>query len=353
MIFRPITRVVQSLVHFSNSPQNSTQKMLSLSSCLLQTGRDVFAAQREEKTNLTQKVTGFEPDPDKRQVITTALKHMGFRWNPDEKAWTSKNPVEFEKVNLVIEGLKAISTETNPAAPQGSSAIQKKSPFETRIEELLHSWHSSLSDLLPRHIDKNRFFAALKVSLLNAERIASNSTDASLYTACSKCAQFGITPGLLQECYFSSREAQIEFQLGYKGLIALARRAVPNLHIEANIVRGEDTFSYTLGSQPTVNLSQNPDADPEDIRFAYVKLSFPDGITHLSVIDREHVKKRMQCSKGIGSPSSPWTKFQREMWLKTAIRDALRFTDLSADKNTKEELTSAVKNFRSVLSLAR
>ncbi|MFI5343153.1 MAG: recombinase RecT [Chlamydiales bacterium] len=342
-------RLRTELTQFCHSQfHREISRVASCFSAALSTqSRHAFAMHKEADSNHVKKVTGWEEDADKRQTITGALKGLGFKWNATEKAWVAGVPVDFHKVKNILDSLKEIPA-ANAAVPV---PVAKKSSGELRVAELLQQWKVPLGDLLPKNIDQNRFFEALRVSLLTAERVVANSSDLSVYTACSKCAQLGLFPGPLQEVYFSTREGQIEFQIGYKGFLSLARRAMPNLQITANVVRGNDEFKYTLGDNPTVELIQNPDSGSEDITFAFVMISFPGGAKHLTVVDKNHVEKRRACSKGGNTPSSPWEKFQREMWLKTAIKDALRFVNLSPEDSKREDLKLALEDFKSALTL--
>lgn len=313
--------------------------------------RHVFVINTDSSGNMVTSVSGFEEDPAKRVAITNVLKQSGFKWTPAKKAWVCPVPHPIEPIRAVIEAQKAIGSSDPAPIVAGSDGKQERSPFEARIADFLKAEEQNLGALLPKRVDKGRFFGSLKAALLSAERIVANSNDAAVFSACVKCAQLGMTPGPLQECYFSSRDGQIEFQLGYKGLIAMARKAIPDLQLTANVVRGGDEFKYVLGNNPSVELIQSPNANPEDIRFAYVMLTYPNGLKTLTVIDTHHVKKRKECSKGAHAPSSPWVKFPREMWLKTAIRDALRFANLSSEESKKEELKMAMDEFKDVLRM--
>lgn len=289
----------------------------------------VFIAHKKNDSSYLEKVTGYESDISIRKGITETFKAEGMKWDPIAKAWVPTTNVSFEKINQVIQG--GLLKESVVSTPRESS----DSPYASRIESLLKKWDENLSALLPRHVSKQQFLESLRMALFQAKKTGSSSADEALYTACCRCAQLGMTPGPLNEVYFSSREGQVEFLLGYKGIIALARRAIPEIQIEANVVREGDEFTYVLGTSPTVNLKQGEDCSTENITHAYVQVRFPDGTSKLTVVDQEHIIKRMNCSKGANAPSSPWKKFPREMWLKTAIRDAFRFINLSPETLSK------------------
>lgn len=299
-----------------------------------------FSAFKKPNSEHLDKVTGWEDNPERRKEITDKFKAIGMRFDKGIKGWTSSQPLEYEKVLSIIQ-----SPSSNV---QVVSEIKEEGPtsYQIRIDSLLKKWEVELSNILPKNCNKQRFFQALRSALLSAGKIGNVSSDEALFTACSNCAQLGITPGPLNEGYFSSRENQIEFLVGYKGLIALARRIVPGLQIEANVVRNGDEFTYQLGTNPKIQFQPSSDANPDDILYAYVFIRFPEGTEKLNVVDLPHVQKRMACSRGAHSPSSPWKKFKREMWLKTAIKEAFRFINISPEsvsKNNPEEAILAIK----------
>lgn len=284
-----------------------------------------FIAHKEGSTNLLDRVSGYEADIEKRKAITQAFKDLGLRWNQDKKSWVPSKPTELAAIQDILNQPQKTTPVAAPRAKSGPSE------YEARIDQLLSAWDAKLSALLPKHITKERFIESLRLALIQSKKAGEQSSDQSLYKACSLCAQTGLTPGPLNEAYFSTRDNQIEFLIGYKGIISLATRALPGLIVESNVVREGDLFNYTLGTRVFLEYAQKSNEDSDKIVQAYVFITFPDGTGKITVIDQEHVNKRKSCSKGANAPTSPWNKFPREMWLKTAIRDAFRFISLSGD----------------------
>ena len=322
-----LTNTCSPLIPLSINQQ--TQALIS--ACFDQKCHQFTAHQKVGAPNLLGKVTGYEADPEKRKEITNALKGLGLRWKQDTKSWEPTAAVEFQKVCDLIH--QPIQNDRSSIASMES----KPSEYETRIESLLKEWEGRLSALLPKHVSKERFLESLRIALFQARRTGEKSTDQALFTACSQCAQIGLTPSSLNEVYFSTRDNQIEFLLGYKGIISLASRAIPGLVVESNVVYEGDVFEYTLGTEARLTHTRSDEEVPEKITHGYVILTFPDGTRKITVIDQEHVEKRKSCSKGVNAPSSPWNKFPREMWLKTAVRDTFRFVSLSDNRSGEVE----------------
>jgi recombination protein RecT len=313
--------------------------------------RDSFTIEKGgDDGRYVKSIKGWEADQDKRQAFIAAIKRLGFKFDSAAKAWTSFTPVEHEKIQAILNAQGVITGQGSSASALSSDS--KKSDTETRVIELLKNWKEPLTHLLPPHVNlrADAFFESLKIALIKSGKAIETSSDDSIYKACASAAQVHLVPGVLNEAYFLAREGQIEFQIGYKGLIALARRVNPHIQIVANVVREGDQFSYTLGDNQSIELIQDPKADPDKIIYAYVDIIYPKGGHCLTVIDRSHVEKRMKCSAGAKSRHSPWERFMREMWMKTAIREAFRFVHLSPEESKIEGLEAALENLKSVLS---
>ncbi len=339
-------RAVTSLTSSHNS-----QSFTSAASLFSQF-RNTYTAIKKDNSDLVAIVKGFEQDPELRRLMTSKFKSLGLRWSPDQdnKGWIPSRDIHYSDVQAIIQESKASIPTGFPVSTSSSSK------YVTRVEDLIKKWEAELVESLPRGIEPKRFLTSLKAALLTSEKVVNNSSEASIYKACIRSAQQGLTPGINNECYFSSREGEIEFLIGYKGIIALARRSIPGIDIEANVVRTGDEFSYSLGTNPRIEFSEcynseDDSIDDREIERAYVRIIMPDGATKLTVIDKDHVKKRKDCSKGANSPTSPWKKFPREMWMKTAIRDAFRFMNLNPDINQKEDAMKAIAEIRHQLSI--
>ncbi|HSX13575.1 MAG TPA: RecT family recombinase [Chlamydiales bacterium] len=347
LLWRKDMRIYQVLGRFHSFSKNITsirdplclKTSALVGPILFSSSRGVFTALQKEQSGFVDRITGFEENPEKRKSMTDQLKTLGFMWSGDSKSWVPRKEVQMSTVEAILKG----SSESVAPARE---AISTAASYPKRIDGLLTKWSDSIGKVLPRQIRKDKFMESLRIALINAERAGNVSSDEALRTACMRCAEIGLVPGPLQECYFSTRDNQIEFLLGYKGIIALARRTSPHIQIETQVVRKGDDFSFSLGTKPKVSLNQSIDANPEEIEYAYVLIRFPEGVEKLVVIDKAHVEKRKACSKGVHATSSPWNKFQREMWLKTALREAFRFVNLSTETNISQDFDHAKQSIR-------
>ena len=69
-------------------------------------------------------------------------------------------------------------------------------------------------------------------------------------------AQLGLEPGTLGYCYLvpyqnkKTGQLEIQFQLGYKGILELVRRSGQVENIEARVVYEKDKFDFEYGLTP-------------------------------------------------------------------------------------------------------
>ena len=306
-----------------------------------------------------EKVTGFEADPEKRRKITTSLKEMGFTWNPNEKAWVSRtgdllSSEQTAKVKELVESLEK-EPSAAPAAPAAEAANVQTSN-RLKAKSFVESEKEMLVSLLPKGVDPEYFINSLIQALADSPYFRRSNLESArdkeaVIRACVGCAQHGMTPAANNYCYFSSRSGIMEFLLGYKGLIELARKANPGLQIDSGVVREGDEFSYTYGANSSFTLSPNSEPNAP-ITHAYVELFLPNNTTRFVVITKDQIEKRKACSHGSNDPSSPWKRFEREMWIKSAVREALKFvsTEPRTESGVSEEIQGALESLKTALN---
>lgn len=154
----------------------------------------------------------------------------------------------------------------------------------------------------------------------------------TLLGAALKCAQLGLAPNDPRNlAWIIPYNGQAQFQLGYGGVLELARRAVPGLRFDGRAVHPNDEFDVDFGAaeplthRPAIvrGLPRGGDA------FAwYVRAVFPDGSVQIHVLDREGVEYHRKFSKqGTGEM---WTKSYDAAALKSVVLDMKRWLPSSA-----------------------
>lgn len=152
------------------------------------------------------------------------------------------------------------------------------------------------------------------------------------------CVVLGLMPGVLGQVYLLPYKTECQAIIGYKGLVDLCRRSGNIIKVEASAVREGDVFEWEKGTSPFIKHQPTPN-NTGKLEYAYAIAWFKGGGTQFEVLDRKAVEKRKAMSQSANSSYSPWTKWEDEMWRKTAVRYLCNLLPLSVE--VKEMITRA------------
>lgn len=150
----------------------------------------------------------------------------------------------------------------------------------------------------------------------------------SVIGAAMTCAELGFEPGpALGHAWIIPRTLKgrglvANFQLGYKGLVALLWESDKISWINSRVVCVGDRFEYSLGSPPTISAFEEC-AEPGDISHVFASIGIRGGAEQLEVwtaarLER-HVKERVHAD------SRAWDTDFDVMACKTLVFQAARF----------------------------
>jgi recombination protein RecT len=145
--------------------------------------------------------------------------------------------------------------------------------------------------------------------------------------AALKAAQLGLAPNDARNlCWILPYKDDAQFQLGYGGVMELARRAVPGLRFDGRAVHPNDDFDLDFGkAEPLTHrpaLVKKMDRGGDAYAW-YVRATFPDGQVHVHAIDREQAEYHRSFSK---QPNGlMWTKSFDAAALKSCVLDMRRW----------------------------
>lgn len=189
---------------------------------------------------------------------------------------------------------------------------------------------------LPKHMTADRL-ARIALTEIRKVPALARCDQTSFLGAIMQCAQLGLEPGgALGHAYllpFENRKKQItevQFIVGYRGMIDLARRSGQILSLEARAVYAADKFHVSLGLHP--DLTHEPAWDAEDrgaLRFVYAVAKLKDGGTQFEVMSRVEIEKIRAQSKA--SQAGPWVSHFDEMAKKTVIRRLFKYLPVSIE----------------------
>lgn len=156
---------------------------------------------------------------------------------------------------------------------------------------------------------------------------------ATVIGAALKCAQLGLAPNDVRNLAWIipyGRAAQ--FQIGYGGIMELARRAVPGLRFDGRPVYPNDEFDVDYGlaeplkHRPAVVRKMDRGGDA----YAwYVRAVYPDGSVQIHMLDKEGIEYHRKFSK-VKSADSMWNTAYDAAALKSVVLDMKRWLPSSA-----------------------
>ncbi|MFC5587582.1 recombination protein RecT [Sporosarcina soli] len=218
---------------------------------------------------------------------------------------------------------------------QTSNNVPAKDKPKT-IEDYLKQMAPAMSQALPKHMDIDRLTRIAMTTIRTTPGLREAEVG-SLLGAVMQAAQLGLEPGLMGHCYLlpfrnnKKNITEVQFIIGYKGMIDLARRSGHIQSIYSHAVYEKDEFEFELGLEP--KLVHKPTMDTEKGAFigAYAVAHFKDGGYQFEFMSKADIEKRKSRSKAAGSKFSPWNTDYEEMAKKTVVRHMWKYLPISVE----------------------
>lgn len=218
---------------------------------------------------------------------------------------------------------------------KAETSTQKVTEKPKTIEDYLKQMAPAMAQALPKHMDVDRL-TRLTMTTIRTTPELKNANPASLLGAVMQAAQLGLEPGLLGQCYLlpfknnKKNTVDVQFIIGYKGMIDLARRSGHIQSIYAHAVYSNDEFEYELGLDP--KLKHVPTMNEKgDFIGAYAVAHFKDGGYQFEFMPKAEIERRRQASPGGRSKFSPWNNYYEEMAKKTVVRHMWKYLPISVE----------------------
>ena len=227
-----------------------------------------------------------------------------------------------------------------------SVQTEKNGQIQQRREEspliaMLKRSGTAIAQAVPQHIKADRF-ARVALTALRAN-VDLQRCDPGSFLACMlQAAQLGLEPNTpLQHCFLIPRRKgdgfECTLQIGYQGMIDLARRSGQVKSITAHVVYAADRFSYTLGDDERIEHVPSMDGERGEVRYAYSIATLDDGSKVRRVVPRWEIEK----ARALGTRNGPWGNHFDEMAKKTAIRRLYKMLPKSAEMAAASQIEEA------------
>ncbi len=210
------------------------------------------------------------------------------------------------------------------------TAVAKRDNLAAYLEEKARYMNAAL----PKHLTPERLARVALTAISSNPRLL-ECTRESLALALIEAGQLGLEPnGVMGQAYLvpyfngKTKKYEAQFQVGYRGLIDLARRSGEVAKIEARVVREGDHFEYEYGLTPKLVHRPDPSGNGE-ITHVYAIAWLRDADPIFEVMTRDQVEAIRRRSKA--ADSGPWVTDYEAMARKTVVKRLCKYLPLSPE----------------------
>lgn len=205
------------------------------------------------------------------------------------------------------------------------------------IAEMLKTAWPRIQTVMPKHMSSERMYQ-IALSAINTTPKLAECSPATILSCVMKCSALGLEPSAVDGLgrayilpYRSKQGMQAQLILGYRGMIALARRSGEIKDISARAVYKGDEFEYSFGLDEKLN--HRPAAreheQGEKPTHVYMVAHFKDGGHYMDVMTFQEVEAVRKRSKAANN--GPWVTDYEAMAKKTVIRRAFPYLPVSVE----------------------
>lgn len=199
----------------------------------------------------------------------------------------------------------------------------------TTVAQMMEKSRDSIAAALPKHLTVERLSrVALGELRTNPKLLECNPT--SLMSAIVKASQLGLEVGsAMGHAYLVPYKTECTLIIGYRGMIALARRSGEIQSITARVVYARDTFELEYGLDEKLRHVPSTDEDPGPVTHVYAVAKLRDGGIQYEVMTRaevEAIRKRSRAGQ-----YGPWVTDWSEMARKTVMRRLFKYLPMSIE----------------------
>lgn len=214
-----------------------------------------------------------------------------------------------------------------------------KRPAVNSIAALLETKRDAIAAVLPKHLTIERMMKIALMALSRNPKLRA-CTPQSFLSAFVASAECGLEPNTPMEHAWlipyenrHNKTTEAQFQLGYKGLIELARRSGRVKSIQAWVVYEGDRFEVTGGTDPGILHTINFAGERTDDRIiaVYATATLDDGSVQFDVMTKKQVDLIRARSKAGASHHSPWHTDYAEMARKTVTKRLTKYLPKSIE----------------------
>jgi recombination protein RecT len=221
----------------------------------------------------------------------------------------------------------------NKLAQKASTPVKAANPANS-VAEYLKKMGPQIARALPKHMDVDRLTRVALTTIRTTPKLLLCDIN-SLMAAVMQAAQLGLEPGMLGHCYIIPYGKEAQFQIGYRGMIDLARRSGHIQSIAAHEVYRNDFLKLEYGLDDQLlhipwHLREDKEFnEPGELKGFYMVAKFKDGGHQIHYMSKHEVDDHRKRSKA--GNSGPWVTDYVEMGKKTVVRSAWKWLPISIE----------------------
>lgn len=228
---------------------------------------------------------------------------------------------------------------------------------DTGPRAMVAQYSTSFSEVLPTHVRPEQWVRLAQGALKKGKKaagdrqgrteleVAAANNPGVFLASLLDAARLGLEPGT-EAYYLTPRKVKGRLEIlgivGYQGMIELMYRAGAVSSVVAEVVYAGDGFRYRPGvdERPVHEVDWDAD-DRGPLRLAYAYAIMKDGATSkVIVLNAQAIARIRKRSQGADSEYSPWNTDEPAMWLKSTIRQLVKWVPTSAEYRRAERIST-------------
>lgn len=233
------------------------------------------------------------------------------------------------------------------ATSASAAGTPVKSARPSSTSDLIRAMAPEIKKALPSVMTPERFTRIALSAVKNTPKLA-ECTPISFLAALMNAAQLGLEPNTpLGQAYlipYKNRgQMEVQFQIGYKGLLDLAFRNERMQSIEAHTVYEGDEFSFEYGLNPVLRHIPTWHDRGQMVGF-YAVFHLDSGGYQFEVMSKPDIDNyAAKYSKAFASEYSPWKTNYESMALKTVLKRLLKTAPIQSDFRKAMSMDESIK----------
>ena len=225
------------------------------------------------------------------------------------------------------------------------TAVKKASPSKG-MEQLLNKMAGQIQKALPSMVSSERFQRVALTAFSNNVKLQ-QCEPMSFIAAMMQSAQLGLEPNTpLGQAYLIPYGKQVQFQIGYKGLLELAQRSGKIKSIYAHTVRANDEFDIDYGLEQKLVHKPDLKGNRGKVIGYYAVYHLDTGGNSFIFMTKDEILEFAK-KKSKTFNNGPWQTDFDEMAKKTVIKKLLKYAPVSiemqkamtVDETSKSEIS--------------